>query len=175
MERYGVSSIVVLDEGQSPIGILTHKDLKRVVLRGDKSDPITDFMSSPVKSIASTDTIFNAFTKMVEAGIDHLVVTKEGKIFGVVTRKDIQIHLEPSLSIPKLFRRVTRAASIGELKTIFNSLRLAVARIVMSGPNFYDLTKMLCSVHDAIIIRAIEIIAGVLDRSLRVGAHGQLW
>jgi CBS domain-containing protein len=160
MERHGVSSIIIQDEDQSPVGILTHKDLKRVILRGDRTDPIKDFMSSPVKSATTTETIFEAFTKMVEAGIDHLVVTREGKIFGVVTRKDIQIHLEPSLSIPKLFRRVKRAASTGELKTIFNSLQLMVARIVMSGPNFYDLTKMICTVHDAIIKRTIEIITG---------------
>jgi CBS domain-containing protein len=160
MERNGVSSIVILDENQSPVGILTHKDLKSVIIRGDKSDSITDFMSSPVMSVTATETIFDAFTKMVEAGIDHLVVTREGKIFGVVTRKDIQIHLEPSLSIPKLFRRVARAVSIGELRTIFNSLQLMVARIVMSGPNFFDLTKMICTVHDAIIVKTIELTAG---------------
>jgi CBS domain-containing protein len=128
-------------------------------------------MSSPVKSVTATETIFDAFTKMVESGIDHLLVTKEGKVFGVVTRKDIQIHLEPSLSIPKLFRRVKRAASIGELQTIFNSLQLMVARIVMSGPNFYDLTKMISTVHDAIITRTIEIITAGCSTGSFVWVH----
>lgn len=157
MESNRVSSIVAVDDDYRPIGILTHKDLLKVIIGGEKTDPVAAFMSSPVKTISFRATIFDAFTKMIDAGIDHLVaVTKENRVIGVVTRKDIQIHLEPSFSIVKLFRKVTRAMSIAELQTIFNSLRLSVAKIAMSGPGFYDLTRMICSVHDAIVAKAVE-------------------
>lgn len=161
MERNGVSSIVVVDDDKKPVGILTHKDLRKVIILGEKSDRVADFMSFPVKTTPAGATIFDAFTKMIDAGIDHLVVvSKEGKVLGVVTRKDIQIHLEPSFSIVKLFRRVARANSIGELETIHSSLRLSVAKIAMTGPGFYDLTRMICSVHDAMVAKVIEILGG---------------
>ncbi len=158
MERNAVSSIVIVDEDMHPTGILTHKDLRKVIIQGEKSDRVDRFMSSPVKTITEQATIFDAFTKMIDAGIDHLVVTKADKIRGVITRKDIQIHLEPSFSVVKLFRKVHRAASIDELKTVFEALRLSISKIAMTGPNFFDLTRMLSAVHDAVVAKVIEIL-----------------
>jgi CBS domain-containing protein len=157
MDRHAISSIVVVDD-MTPIGILTHKDLSKVIIHGEKTDLIAKFMSSPVKTITERATIFDAFTKMIDAGIDHLVVTKAGKVFGIVTRKDIQIHLEPSFSIVKLFRKVHRATSIDELKIVCDALRLSISKIAMTGPNFFELTKMLCTVHDAVVAKTIDIL-----------------
>jgi len=158
MDRNAVSSIVVVDADAIPIGILTHSDLTKVFISGDRLDPVTEFMSSPVKTINVQATIFEAYAKMIDDGIDHLVVTKNDKVFGVITRKDIQIHLEPSFSIVKLFRKVHKAASIDELKTAFEGLMVSVSKIAMTGPNFFDLTKMLCSVHDAVVYKVIQIL-----------------
>lgn len=158
MDKNAISSIIVVDDDMKPIGILTHKDLRKVIMRGEKSDPISKFMSSPVKTITARTTIFDAFTKMIDAGIDHLVVTKDDKVFGIITRKDIQIHLEPSFSIVKLFRKVLKAVSMEELKTVFEGLMVSVSKIAMTGPNFFDLTRVLCSVHDAVVHKVIQIL-----------------
>ncbi|HUO77191.1 MAG TPA: putative nucleotidyltransferase substrate binding domain-containing protein [Thermodesulfovibrionales bacterium] len=158
MDKNSVSSIVIVDTNAMPIGILTHKDLRKVLISGDRLDPVTEFMSSPVKTINVQATIFEAYSKMIDAGIDHLVVTKNDKVFGIITRKDIQIHLEPSFSIVKLFRKVHKAASIEELKTAFEGLMVSVSKIAMTGPNFFDLTRMLCSVHDAVVYKVIQIL-----------------
>jgi CBS domain-containing protein len=158
MERKGVSSIVAVDDNYRAVGILTHKDLRGVIIRGRKSDPVSAFMSSPVLTVPARATIFDGFTRMIEAGVDHLVaVNGDDRVAGVITRKDIQVHLEPSFSIIKLYRKVAKTTSIAELQTIFNSLRLSVAKIAVGGPGFYDLSKMICSVHDAIVAKAVEI------------------
>ncbi|HVP77494.1 MAG TPA: DUF294 nucleotidyltransferase-like domain-containing protein [Thermodesulfobacteriota bacterium] len=160
MERNGISSIVVVNDDRKPIGIITHRDLRNVIIRGKTSDAVTVFMSFPVKTIDTKATIFDALTKMIDSGIDHLVVvTKEGRVFGVITRKDIQIHLEPSFSVVKLFRKVVRATTIKELETISRTLRVSVAKIAMTGASFYDLTRMICSVHDAMVGKVIQILA----------------
>ncbi len=160
MDKHEVSSIVVADAHTIPVGILTHSDLTKVFISGDRSDPVTKFMSSPVKTINVQATIFEAYTKMIDAGMDHLVVTKDDKVFAVITRKDIQIHLEPSFSIVKLFRKVHKAGSIDELKTVFEGLMASVSKIAITGPNFFDLTRMLCSVHDAVVHKVIQILIG---------------
>ncbi len=171
MEGNSVSSVVVVEEGAKPVGILTHKDLRKVLIRGDRMDPITRFMSSPVKTIDVKATIFDAFTKMTDAGIDHLVVTKDGNVFGVITRKDIQIHLEPSFSIVKLFRKVHKASSLEEIKTISDGLRVSVSKIALTGPNFFDLTRMLCSVHDAVVIKVITLLISKHDPAKFLWVH----
>ena len=160
MDKNSVSSIVVEDTNKKPIGILTHKDLRKVLISGDRLDHVAKFMSSPVKTINAQATIFEAYTKMIDAGIDHLVVTKNDGVFGVITRKDIQIHLEPSFSIVKLVRKVHKATSIDELKNVFEGLMVSVSKIAMTGPNFFDLTRMLCSVHDAVVNKVIQILIG---------------
>jgi len=159
MDGNEVSSIVVVDTNAIPIGILTHSDLAKVFISGDRLDPVAEFMSSPVNTVNAQATIFEAYTKMIDAGIDHLVVTKNHKVFGVVTRKDIQIHLEPSFSIVKLVRKIHKAASIDELKPVFEGLMVSVSKIAMTGPNFFDLTRMLCSVHHAIVYKVIKILS----------------
>jgi len=158
MNRHSVSSIIAIDGKELPVGIITHRDLAKVVISGDRLAPVSAFMSSPVRTIDAQATIFEAYTKMIDAGIDHLVVTKHDKVAGVITRKDIQVHLEPPLSIAKLFRKISRAAAVAELRIVFESLMISVSKIAMSGPNFFDLTKMLCSVHDSVVKKIIRIL-----------------
>jgi CBS domain-containing protein len=172
MERRGVSSIVVIDDDKRPIGILTHSDLVDVIIRGKTSDTIVAFMSTPVKTIDRNAPIFEALTRMIDTGIDHLVVvTQEESVVGVITRKDIQVHLEPSLSVVKLFRKVVRAVTIRELETISRTLRVSVAKLGVTGASFYDLTRMICSVHDAIVGKVIEIVASGRSRDPYVWVH----
>jgi len=156
MVKNSVSSIVIVDKQMKPIGIFTDKDLRKVIIHGDKLHPISNYMSSPVKTINAKTTIFDALSKMIDEGVDHLVLTKEAKVFGVITGKDIRIQLEPSSSIITLFRKIIKAESTKELQIIFNSIKLSVAKIVLSGSNFFDLSKMLCTVNDTIITKVIE-------------------
>ena len=37
MDKHAISSIIVVDDDMKPIGILTHKDLRKVIMRGDTS------------------------------------------------------------------------------------------------------------------------------------------
>jgi len=157
MDAENVSSVIVLDENSKPVGILTHKDLRKVLMSGSRFSHVSEFMSSPVKTISSRATIFEAFARLTEMGFDHLVVLKGDDLLGIITRKDIQIHLEPSFSIFSLYRKVLKADSIEALRTIFDSIRISVAKIALAGPDFFDLTKMISSVHDAVAARVIEI------------------
>jgi len=158
MDRRGVSSIIAVDETSKPVGILTHKDLRDVVIRGNRLDPISKFMSYPVISVDSKASVFEAFTKMVEAGVDHLVVLENQALLGVITRKDIQIHLEPSLSIFSLYRRAVDGRSIRNLKVILSNTRTSISKLALSGVDFFDMSRMISSIYDVITAKAIEIV-----------------
>jgi CBS domain-containing protein len=156
MDAENVSSVIAVDDSFKPVGILTHKDLRKVLISGGGFSRVSEFMSCPVKTISSRATVFEAFANLTEMGIDHLVVLKGEDLLGVITRKDIQIHLEPSFSIFALYRKVINASSIEALTTIFDSIRISVAKIALAGPDFFDLTKMISSVNDAIVVKVIE-------------------
>jgi CBS domain-containing protein len=169
MDSNCVSSIVVVDGSMKPIGIFTHKDLRRAVIEGGHSGPISRFMSHPVKTRPHNATLFDALTEMIESGVNHLVITKEDRVFGVITRKDVQIQFEPSSSMISQFRRITKATSMEELKAVYTTIRLSLAKLVMNGPSFYSLTMMISSIHDAIVNKVINLI------SVDSPAEGFLW
>jgi CBS domain-containing protein len=158
MDRHGVSSIVVVDDGMRPAGILTHKDLRRAVARGGTLGNITHFMSSPVKTVPAGTKILDGLIEMIESRIDHLVVTEHERVIGVVTRKDIQTQMEPSSSIISYFRRIVKAVSVPELQAIFGSLRTTVAKVAMTGVGFHDLSRIISSAYDALTVKVIDIV-----------------
>jgi CBS domain-containing protein len=45
MDKSNVGSIVVVDQSAAPVGIFTNKDLRKVLIEGDKHDPVTRYMS----------------------------------------------------------------------------------------------------------------------------------
>ena len=158
MENNKVGSVIVVDTDQKPLGIFTDNDLRKVVLYGDKSQPVRDFMSSPPISIDAKKPLFDAYTTMINYGIDHLIVTNNGKVAGVITSKDILAQLEPSYSALALYRRIIKATTIDELKTAFEKITVAVAKMALKGLHFYDLSKLITSVHDAIVVKAIGLV-----------------
>ncbi|RLI80463.1 hypothetical protein DRP05_00390 [Archaeoglobales archaeon] len=159
MEENKVGSIVVVDGEQKPLGIFTDNDLRRVVLYGNKSKSIEGFMSSPPISIDAKKPLFDAYTTMIDHGIDHLIITNDGRVCGVITSKDILSQLEPSSSVLALYRKSIKATTIEELKIVFEKMNVAVAKMALKGLHFYDLSRMITSVHDAIVTKTIEIVS----------------
>lgn len=58
---------------------------------------------------------------MIELGINHLVATSNEQFSGVVTRKGIQVFLEPSSLIVFLYRKICKASSLDELSALYGT------------------------------------------------------
>ena len=91
MASNNISCIVALEKNQ-PKGVFTERDLlKKVVAR--QKDPaqlkIEEVMSSPVMSVSSDFSVFNASKLMEEMSIRRLVVMDDKKLCGIITQTDI--------------------------------------------------------------------------------------
>jgi len=157
MDRNRVSSIVVVDREMKPAGILTHKDLRRIIVQSAIHGTISDHMSTPVKTVTVRTTVLDTLIEMIHAGMGHLVVLDDGKVVGVVTRKDIQMQLEPSSSIVSLYGRIVKASSLSELEVIFKRIKTSVAKVALTGLGFYHLSGLISSTYDALTTKVIEI------------------
>jgi len=85
-------SCVVVTEGDRPVGILTERDLTRLVSqnRTVKDSPVREFMSSPVQTIRPEEYAFEAVARMSDAGLRHQVVVDEkGNLLGLITQTDL--------------------------------------------------------------------------------------
>ena len=91
MAEQHVGALVVLD-GERLAGIISERDYARkVVLLGRSSThtPVRDIMSSPVVTVAASQTVDDAMRLMTERRIRHLPVVREGRMVGIVSIGDL--------------------------------------------------------------------------------------
>ncbi|MEC4680554.1 MAG: CBS domain-containing protein [Nitrospirota bacterium] len=95
MRDNGIGSIFITS-GEEIIGILTDTDLvRRVVAVG--ADPLTttveQIMSAPITSIESNRTLLDANDLMAKQHIRHLSITKDEKMVGMISVRDLVVFL----------------------------------------------------------------------------------
>ena len=104
MRNHGVDRVVVVDENNKVVGIVTGKDIidriisprKRARLgegSGEKEKTLSimveSIMSYPVITASRNDSVADVIDEMVENRISSVVVTKDGIAEGIVIKKDI--------------------------------------------------------------------------------------
>lgn len=91
-------SCVLVCEGERPVGLISERDLVRVlarVLAGEQAGTAGDIMSSPVVSIAAGEPVDEASRKMATHRIRRLVVLDDdGVLAGLLSQSDLtRAHL----------------------------------------------------------------------------------
>ncbi len=91
MYERGIGSVVIVDEENKPIGIVTERDIVYAVAKNLRRDaPAWSFMTENPVVVKENDLITDAMEKMRELNIRHLpVVNEEGKLVGMVSFRDI--------------------------------------------------------------------------------------
>lgn len=87
-------SCVVIKQQESPVGILTERDLVKVLLKvtheKDLSQPISKFMSSPVLTLGEEESLFDALVVNRAEKVRHIpVVNNDVELVGLVTMTDL--------------------------------------------------------------------------------------
>jgi len=83
---------VVVSSGGRPEGIITERDIIRRIIYEGKDPSKTrcgEIMSKPLITVDPEASITKAIQIMKEKGIRRVVVTKENKVVGIVTEKEI--------------------------------------------------------------------------------------
>ncbi len=97
MAEKRIGCLVVQGEGsdadQQPIvGLVSETDLIRKVMAADQADatiPVAQFMSSPLRTIASHRPMLDASHAMEQHGIRHLCVAEGEEIVGLISIRDL--------------------------------------------------------------------------------------
>ena len=91
MRDQQISSLVV--RGQPP-GLVTASDLRdRVLAAGRSGDtPVAAVMSAPLHTMPADATLGEVLLTMVDHGIHHLPLVREGRLVGIITDTDLLRH-----------------------------------------------------------------------------------
>ena len=114
-----LGSLVVVDNNEKPVGMVTERDMLRKIIMTSKNPKQTDvsqIMSSPLVTGDPDMDVEYAAKFMLQKDIKRLPIVEEGKMIGIVTFTDIMkaqpqimIALERSLEkLPKRFRKWMR-------------------------------------------------------------------
>jgi signal transduction histidine kinase len=136
MQRKNISCLLVT-RGDTPVGILTERDLARFLDRaGMVVDDylVRDVMSANVVTISEREDLFAAFSLMSGKGIRHLVIVNEkGKAVGIKTFTDLMHRLgEEYLAEVKAVAEVMtrKVVTIGPEAPVREALRVMAEKFV---------------------------------------------
>ena len=114
MKHKNVSSLVVVDNNDQAVGIVTERDLVREVCVQDASSNqhiIKNIMSSPIVTIDPNSSVETAANVMMQNKVRHLVVVNEKKTLGIITATNFVNYLNQHLDLDDVNARILSALS----------------------------------------------------------------
>ena len=100
--RNKISSVVIVDSNNRPIGIVTERDILRTAATSERplaEISASEIMSSPVITIRAFDSVESAASVMAQKKTKRLVVVEQdGSIAGVISLTDIARKLAKILT-----------------------------------------------------------------------------
>jgi CBS domain-containing protein len=161
MGERNVGSILIVDEGRRPRGIVTDSDLRsKVVAQAkDVSSPISDIMSSPVLTIDDQSTLSSMIATVMRKHLHHFAVTEDGTpdtpVVGIVSEHDI---LKSQGSHPTvILSELSRAKTKQRLRLIRDQAEELLRQYLEDEVGMGFLSNMISEINDTLIRRAIRL------------------
>ncbi|TFF89269.1 MAG: CBS domain-containing protein [Promethearchaeota archaeon] len=104
MSEHKIGAVLVIDDNNLPIGILTNDDVIQKVVQFDKPPSkikIVEIMSFPLITIDPEQNIVQAMRKMASNDVKRLIVSIGEKPYGVISSTDILNHSPDYIEILK--------------------------------------------------------------------------
>ncbi|MBR9921641.1 MAG: CBS domain-containing protein [Bacteroidetes bacterium] len=156
-----VGSIVVVNEMDHPIGILTDRDLRKNIATGKYplDTKVSAFMSKPVVCISPDMTMADVQISMVRHRIHHLCVTETGKpdspVQGVISEHDLLVIQGNNPAI--LLKEIRKCKRPSDLKQIREKAETLLRKYLHQEVAISFISTIMSEINDAIIRRAIRL------------------
>jgi len=159
-------SVHIVDDKGAPLGILTRFDvLGRITLAGvPLSEPIGRVMTSPVLSLSSDQSAADAAILMTRMGLRHVPVTREGRLVGVVTERDL--FAMQQMSIKQLHTAIRTARGPQDFRAAAADIRQTTATLLAHGVQAQQLTELISHLNDVLTQQLVAVTARAHGRDL---------
>jgi CBS domain-containing protein len=157
MSHHKISSIVIVDERNIPVGIVTDRDLReKVVAKGrNVSESVKNIMSLPLIRIDANDYCYEAILKMIRHKIHHLLVIKEGKLIGILTNHDLM--LLQGTSPLTIAREIESQQAVAGLAPLSKKIIKLVGLLLKEGARSTNIARIITEINDSLVRRVLEI------------------
>ncbi len=119
MNKHERGAIIIVDDKNHPIGIITERDIVRRVVsagRDPDSTAASEIMSKPIISVDPEMTVRNAALTMTKYKVRRLPVVRDTVLYGIVTAADMAKMLygrskrDPTLAAMSRFQLIEQQA-----------------------------------------------------------------
>ena len=156
MSEKRISSIVIMDRNNLPVGMVTDRDLREKVVAKDRSttEPVKNIMSSSLIRVDARDYCFEAVLKMIKYNIHHILVIKDGLLKGVITNHDLMMLQGTSpLSLTK---DIESQQTIEGLIPVSKKINGIVGLLLKEGAKASNITKVITEINDRLVRKVLE-------------------
>jgi CBS domain-containing protein len=158
MHAERVGSIVIVDARGLPSGIFTTVDLlESVAARVPLDTRIAERMTARPVSLEEDATLADAALAMARHGFRHVVVTRDGRLAGIVSERDL--FALQRLGLRRTAERIRGATQLAELVEAGADIRRLARHLLAQGVAAGPLTAMISALNDALSRRVIELAA----------------
>jgi CBS domain-containing protein len=159
MSAEGVGTIAVVDPAQRPIGIFTLTDLMvRVVLPGvDLGSAIAAVMTPNPGAADEETSAQEALTVMAAHRYHQLVITRGGRLCGVVSERDL--FALQRVSMQHVIETIRGARDVTMLARAAADIVTLADNLLAQGAAAEPLTHTIVSLNDALTLRLFELLA----------------
>ncbi len=159
MRTQRIGSMVIASADRVPVGILTTADvLDRIAApQASVDEPVSSLMTPRPLTLEEDATLADAAIAMARRGIRHIVVTRDGKLTGVVSERDL-LALQ-RVSLRRTAERIQAAGTAVELAEAAADIRAVAHHLLAHGIAAEQLTAMVSALNDALTHRLIDLFA----------------
>jgi len=154
MSQHGVSSVLVND-GDRVCGIVTDRDLRnRVLAQGrDATEPVASIMTADPLTLDVSSPVLEGILAMAGRGIHHLPLTRDQRIVGMVTTRDLMtLQTQHPLY---LAAQIQKAGSVERLVAVCRQVPRLFELLLASGMRPEQVPKVLTTLNDTVTRRLI--------------------
>ena len=178
MHAERVGSIVIVDGGGVPLGIFTTVDLlESAAAQASPEASIAQHMTARPYTLEEEATLADAALAMARHGFRHVVVTRDGKLAGVVSERDL--FALQRLGLRRTAERIRGAHALEQLVEAARDIRQLTRHLLAQGVDAGPLTEMISALNDGLTRRVIELAGARLSLSaawcwLALGSEGRM-
>ena len=159
MHQQHLGSILVVDAGGVPEGILTRHDvLGRVTLAGvGLETPIREVMVRPVYTLTERHSAQDAALLMSRHGLRHVPVTRQGVAIGMVSERDL--FALQKLSLRQVSMGLRGATDLEGVKRVAHDVRRFARSLLAQGVQARQITELISQLNDLLTQRLLDMLS----------------
>lgn len=161
MSAKGVGSIVIVDQNQFPVGIITDKDIRNRLVAHQRSydTPVEELMTSPVMTKSKEAGFSDLYLTMIKNRLHHLIFTEDGtaksKVKGILSDHDILLSQGNSPAV--LINALMNTWEVAEMAKIRNRAERLLKYYLENEVAMDFVANIISEINDIIIQRAVQL------------------